>query len=159
MRESIYDKFKPLSQQRREAGKKCSHCDEPLTLFQGPGSDTLCRDHQLIMIEYGGVGRLDRPHSFHRNANFICDDCGWSILDDHRLAGIEDEDKKRQVARILLHGDHLIRQADGGDDSKENVKSLCVVCHAKKTVLNNDNRPGIIKGERRLTHGLHDTTD
>ena len=141
MRESIYDKFKTRSQLRREVGAKCVICGEALTAFQGPGSDTLCRDHQLAQIDYGGVGRLSRPHSFHRNADFTCDDCGWSILEDHRLSGIEDEDKKRQVARILLHADHhFVRKADGGDDSKENIKSLCVVCHAKKTVLSNDNR-------------------
>jgi 5-methylcytosine-specific restriction endonuclease McrA len=39
-----------------------------------------------------------------------------------------------------MHGDHQERQADGGDDTAANIRSLCYVCHAKKTVLNEDYR-------------------
>jgi 5-methylcytosine-specific restriction endonuclease McrA len=35
-------------------------------------------------------------------------------------------------------GDHIIRRADGGDDSEENVQSLCLMCNADKTILNED---------------------
>lgn len=145
MRLAIWDKFKSRSQFRKDEGKTCSipGCDDVLTSFQGPGSDCLCREHQLKQVEYGGVGKIARPHTFHRNSDFSCDDCGWSIIDDPRLADIADEMTKRQVARILLHGDHsTVRKADGGDDSAENIRCLCVVCHAKKTVLNGDNRKG-----------------
>jgi hypothetical protein len=147
MRYREYDKEKSRYQIRRDAGKTCNipGCCEPLTAFLGPGATTLCREHQLAQIEYGGVGRMDRPHTFHRNANFMCDDCGWSILEDPRIKDIQDEMIKRQVARILLHGDHHItRKADGGEDTAENIRSLCVVCHAKKTVINRDNRKAAV---------------
>jgi hypothetical protein len=86
--------------------------------------------------EYGGMGRIDRPHTFHRK--WVCSGCGYNALEDPRLADIEDEMIKRRVARVLMHGDHHQRQADGGTNSKENVRSLCYVCHAKKTILNED---------------------
>jgi 5-methylcytosine-specific restriction endonuclease McrA len=147
MREIRYDQFKSPSQIKRDVGKCCiiPGCGEDLTTYLGPGSDSLCRKHQTEQIEYGKVGRISRPHTFHRNSNFVCDDCGWSILDDDRLKSIEDEMAKRQIARILLHGDHHhVRKADGGEDTAENIRSLCVVCHAKKTVLNKDNRRGTV---------------
>jgi len=45
-----------------------------------------------------------------------------------------------------MHGDHNgLRKADGGDDSEENVKALCYVCHAKKTILNEDYKKNLEK--------------
>jgi hypothetical protein len=83
------------------------------------------------------MGRIDRPHTFHRD--WICSECGYNVLEDPRLADIEDEMTKRRVGRVLMHGDHHgERRADGGDDSAENIKCLCVVCHARKTILNED---------------------
>ncbi len=32
-----------------------------------------------------------------------------------------------------FHIDHIIRQADGGTDDRENLQALCQACHAKKT--------------------------
>jgi hypothetical protein len=140
MRELKWDQPKSLSQLKKEQGKVCSvpGCGKPLTHMQGPGSGVLCRDHQVQQREYGGLGRYDRPHTFHRK--WVCDECGTNVLEDPRLADIEDEIVKRRVARILMHGDHQERQADGGDDTAVNIRSLCYVCHAKKTVLNEDYR-------------------
>jgi hypothetical protein len=140
MRELKWDQPKSLSQLKKEQGKVCSvpGCGKPLTHMQGPGSGVLCRDHQIQQREYGGLGRYDRPHTFHRK--WVCDECGTNVLEDPRLADIEDEIVKRRVARILMHGDHQERQADGGDDTAANIRSLCYVCHAKKTVLNEDYR-------------------
>jgi hypothetical protein len=91
----------------------------------------------LGQTEYGGLGRIARKHSFHRQ--WECSECGWNVLEDPRLADVADPDVKRSIARVLCHGDHHgERKADGGDDSAENVKALCVVCHAKKTILNKD---------------------
>jgi 5-methylcytosine-specific restriction endonuclease McrA len=140
MRELKWDQPKSLSQLKKEQGKVCSvpGCGKPLTHMQGPGSGVLCRDHQVQQRDYGGLGRYDRPHTFHRK--WVCDECGTNVLEDPRLADIEDEIVKRRVARILMHGDHQERQADGGDDTAANIRSLCYVCHAKKTVLNEDYR-------------------
>jgi len=143
MRNHRWDKLKTAQTIKREMGRTCvvDGCEEPLTVFQGPASDSCCRRHQMIEVNYGGVGRVSRPHTFHRNTDFTCDHCGWQILEDDRLSDIQDQMMRRQVARILLHGDHhLVRAADGGSNSADNIRSLCVVCHAKKTVLNQDNR-------------------
>jgi hypothetical protein len=138
MRNLKWDQPKGLSQLKKEQGKICSvpGCNNTLTHMQGPGSGVLCRDHQVEQREYGGLGRYDRPHTFHRK--WFCDDCGTNVLEDPRLADVEDEMIKRRIARILMHGDHQQRHADGGDDTKENVRSRCYVCHAKKTVLHED---------------------
>ena len=78
MRLAIWDKFKSRSQFRKDEGKTCSipGCNDVLTSFQGPGSDCLCREHQLKQVEYGGVGKIARPHTFHRNGN----PCTGSLL-------------------------------------------------------------------------------
>lgn len=141
MRDLIWDKPKTITQIKSDMGKKCKldGCNNHLTHMQGPGQSSLCRDHQLMQREYGGMGRLDRPHTFHRT--WDCSECGYNALDDPRLQDIEDEIIKRRVARTLMHGDHhTTRKADGGNDSAENVRSLCFVCHAKKTTLNEDYR-------------------
>jgi 5-methylcytosine-specific restriction endonuclease McrA len=123
-------------------GHTCSipGCGKPLTNMKGPGESTLCRYHQRNQIEYGGMGRTDRPHTFHRS--YVCAECGYDSLADPRLAHITDEMTKRRVARTLMHGDHQIRAADGGEDTEENVNGICVVCHAIKTVINEDYKPG-----------------
>lgn len=105
--------------------------------MKGIGESILCREHQLEQREYGGMGRIDRPHTFHRK--FECDECGYNPKEDERLADITDKEIKHRVMRMLMHGDHAVeRKADGGGDSAENIRSLCYVCHAKKTALNED---------------------
>lgn len=140
MRDPRHDKMKNPAQLSKDMGKVCciEGCGKPLTHMDGPGSDSLCREHQLMQREYGGMGRIDRPHTFHRD--WVCSECGYNALEDPRLADIEDEMIKRRVARVLMHGDHQHRQADGGANTKENVRSLCYVCHAKKTIINEDYR-------------------
>jgi hypothetical protein len=139
MLEAIHDTVKSRSHLRKTVGKICNvpGCNNPLTIFNGPGSDTLCREHQLNLVEYGGLGKPARPHTFHRD--WVCIECNTNVLEDPRLADVADEAIKRRIARSLMHGDHNIkRKADGGDDTAENVKSLCFVCHAKKSTLEED---------------------
>lgn len=139
MRDMIWDKPKNVSQLIKEQGKTCSTpgCGKPLTQMKGPGESTLCRECQIKLIEYGGMGRQNRPHTFHRK--YECEECGYNPLEDTRLADITDEFTKRRVARMLIHGDHSVkRKSDGGSDEADNIRSLCYVCHAKKTALNED---------------------
>lgn len=136
MRDLKWDQMKTMTQMKRDHGKTCKVCDKPVSHMQGSGSSVLCRDHQLEQPEYGGMGRIDRPHTFHRT--WCCSECGWEPLKDPRLADIKDELEKRMIGRILMQGDHIKRKSEGGLDTAENVKSLCVVCHAKKTVKNKD---------------------
>lgn len=150
-----WDKKKTNAQIRKGLGKACSipGCGAPLTLFQGPGSGSLCRDHQVDQREYGGMGRIDRKHTFHRQ--WECVACGWNVLEDPRIADVEDEAVKRSIARTFMHGDHNgLTRAEGGDDSAENIKSLCFVCHSKKTILNKDhlrNRDKIAAAKAKFT--------
>lgn len=141
MRTQTQDSCKSLAQLRAEVGKFCKICalegvNEPLTHLKGPGSKTLCRKHQLALSEYGEFGRIDRPHTFHRE--WKCPECGYTPLTDPRISDVQDEMDKRRIARILMHGDHGTRRTDGGNDSEQNINCLCYVCHAKKTVLNKD---------------------
>ena len=115
-------------------------CDEPLSHKQGPGGNKLCRKHHKQMREYGGVGRLDRPHTFHRK--WTCDWCGVDALEKVRkkLPHLEDADPDLfyRQARDLIVGDHIIRRKDGGDDSEENIQTLCRDCDSFKTIQAED---------------------
>jgi hypothetical protein len=120
-------------------------CDSLLTIYEGPGSNSLCRKHQLDQIEYNGYGRYDRPHTFYRSD--VCDCCGQNINDDPRwekaqtfFSKILTEEQKHEVKRRYNHGDHDYRKADGGNDSAENTNAFCSFCHWVKTVINNDGR-------------------
>lgn len=143
MREYIWDKPKSLAQIRKELGKKCVVCGDPLTNMKGPGSNRLCRVHQMEEITYGGYGKLSKPHTFHRSD--VCQCCGQDINDDPRwekaqtFFGVElNEDQKNEIKRRYNHGDHNFRKADGGDDSAQNTNAFCSFCHWVKTVIFGD---------------------
>jgi 5-methylcytosine-specific restriction endonuclease McrA len=144
MRDMIWDQPKSIGQMKKELGKCCSipGCGKPLTHMQGPGSGVLCRDHQLKQREYGGMGRIDRPHTFHRKC--ICDHCGKDVAEEVRkkYPNIEEADPIvfNRLCRNRIIGDHIVRRADGGDDSEENLQSLCLDCDSDKTILNEDFR-------------------
>ena len=122
---------------KKGAERGCSVCGKPLSHMKGQGSNTLCRQCQLFQIGYeGGMGRIDRPHTFHRS--WICGKCGWDAWNDPRYAHLTDEQKSTAI-RIVMHGHHAVtRQADGGDHSAENVVGECIICHSIDTTLNKD---------------------
>jgi len=125
-----------------EKGLQCtvSGCDEPLTQKTGPGQDKLCRKHQKNLREFGGTGRLDRPHTHHRK--WICNECGKNVQEDVRrkYPHIEQEDPATfgRLCRNRIIGDHIIRKVDGGEDTEENIQTFCLDCNADKTILNED---------------------
>lgn len=146
MRDPQYDKFKTAAQLAKDVGKTCSiaGCTKRLTQQQGPGQDVLCRDHQLKLREYGGAGRIDRPHTFHRA--WVCTDCGKdvSVEVDKKYPTLKDTSPElyNRMCRNRVIADHIIRKADGGDDSEENIQTLCLDCNSDKTILNEDYRKG-----------------
>jgi len=146
MLELKWDKKKPISQIRKDLGKTCAvpGCSNPLTIMQGPGSGVLCRDHQLGQREYGGMGRIDRPHTFQRKMQ--CEECGYNPFEDcsnkHYHLKETDPDLWHRLCRNKLIGDHQERKADGGDDSAANIKTLCLNCNSDKTIICEDYRPG-----------------
>ena len=146
IRDAQFDKVKPLSQIKKDLGKVCSvpGCGKPLTNFQGPGSEALCREHQLNLVEYGGVGKIERPHTFHRK--WVCDECGKdvSVEVDKKYPGLKDSDpaKYNRLCRNRIIGDHIVRRSDGGEDTEDNIQSLCLDCNSDKTILSEDYRKG-----------------
>lgn len=150
LRDPDNDKLKSISKIREQTQKKLTctldGCNNPLTNFQGPKDNSLCRSHQLQLREYGGLGRTDRPWTFARK--WACDWCGYSPLDDPWFENppipFDNEVHKNQVMRGILVGDHNIRRIDGGDDSEENVQTLCQNCNSKKTNLFKDYKRGFI---------------
>lgn len=126
---------------------RMDNCNNPLTMFEGPGSDLLCRDHQLKLIEYGGLGKLDRLHTLHRK--WVCDDCGVDVSEQVRkkYPTMETDNPVlfNRLCRNRIIGDHQVRQADGGNDSEDNIRSLCLFCNSDKTIINEDWRKGSLK--------------
>jgi len=150
MREMKWDKPKSMSQLKKDLGKCCTidGCGKPLTQMEGPGSSILCREHQLNQRDYGGTGRIDRPHTFHRT--FVCDECGKDVAAEvtkkyPELLAI-DPKKFNRLCRNRVIGDHIIRRSDGGDDSANNIQTLCLDCNSDKTILNEDYRKGTKNG-------------
>lgn len=150
MRQGRYDRIKSQQQIAKDFEKFCKVCEEngeqvPLTQYSGPGSDCLCRMHQLSMRDYGGYGRLHKTHTFHRRD--VCTCCGNDINEDPRwekaeaFFGITLTDLQRnEVKRRYNHGDHKDRKADGGANNEENITAFCSFCHWVKTVIFNDGR-------------------
>lgn len=138
MRDPNKDKPKSIVQLNNDLNKICAveGCDCHITQMQGPGCEVLCRDHQLFLTEYGGMGRIDRLHTFHRT--WECSKCHYEPLKDPRVNIEEDMDIRYRIARTLMHGDHILRAADGGNDTAENIDGLCVTCHTIKTIKNQD---------------------
>lgn len=155
MREMQWDQPKPFSQIKKEGNKVCSvpGCGKPLTHMQGPGSESLCREHQLNLVEYGGVGKIDRPHTFHRK--WICDECGKdvSLEVDKKYPGLKDTDPAtyNRLCRNRIIGDHIVRRSDGGEDTEDNIQSLCLDCNSDKTILSEDYR----KGNKEIINGTN----
>jgi 5-methylcytosine-specific restriction endonuclease McrA len=144
LRDPKFDRPKGLAQIQKDMGKVCKACGEPVSNFEGPGSDVLCRHHQINQREYGGMGRLDRPHTFHRK--HTCDICGKDVAEEVRkkFPGLEESNPKlfNRLVRNRVIGDHHgDRKADGGSDYAENVRSLCLDCNSDETILKEDYRP------------------
>jgi len=110
-------------------------CGNPITHMAGPGSNSLCRDHQIYQREYGGMGRMDRDYSFHRKR--VCIACGYNPDNDHRCVDMDDAER-RIYARTMLIADHIIRRADLGGNHADNIQTLCLPCNAAKGVKNKD---------------------
>lgn len=138
--------FGVLKEQARLQLKCCMDgCNNELSMFEGPGSDVLCREHQLKLVEYGGAGKIDRLHTLHRK--WVCDDCGVDVSEQVRAKypALEKENPVlfNRLCRNRIIGDHQIRRADGGNDSEENIRSLCLNCNSDKTILSEDWRKGM----------------
>jgi len=140
LRNPSEDRLKSLSirnkQIRQNLVCKLVDCNEPLSMYEGPGSDCLCRTHQLECVEYGGMGKHDRPHTFYRG--WVCEECEYDPREDAQIQDIEDEYHKLRVMRGVMHGDHLQLKSRGGSDAAHNIRTLCCRCHMIKTYKEKD---------------------
>ena len=139
-RNPINDDFKSSTERKQifEEKRSCTlvDCQNLLTEFKGPGQDVLCRKHQVEQIEYGGFGRYDRPHTFHRG--FVCDECGQDARELPVIKAIQDEVVKMRAIRSIMHGDHQHLKSEGGSDAEKNIRRLCIICHMVKTMVEQD---------------------
>lgn len=140
LRDPNKDKIKSQSILKEQYVSQCKckleDCDNDLTIFDGPGSDGYCREHQLQLTEYGGMGKADRPHTFYRG--WVCEKCGYDPREDSQFDDIDDPFHKLRCMRGVMHGDHLERKSDGGADIADNIQTLCCRCHMIKTYKEKD---------------------
>lgn len=134
------DRLKSLSIRNKQIRDnlvcKLVDCNDPLSMYEGPGSDCLCRAHQLECVEYGGMGKHDRPSTFYRG--WVCEECGYDPREDAQIQDIEDEFHKLRVMRGVMHGDHQTLKSRGGSDAADNIRTLCCRCHMIKTYKEKD---------------------
>jgi len=111
-------------------------CDELISLYRGPYSDTKCRDHQLQGIEYGGNASANRTYTYHKLDH--CEDCGWTPYTDpyFKLEEFESEHDMKRCQDKMLTVDHINGNHD--DNREENCQTLCDRCHKKKSHINKD---------------------
>lgn len=145
LRDPNKDKMKSagvLREQHRR-GAKCmlEDCTNDISIFDGPGSNVLCREHQLECSEYGGMGKPERPHTFYRG--WCCSNCGYDPRKDEvRFGHVEDPFIRNRAMRGVMHGDHIVLKSLGGKDTEENINTLCVLCHMAKTYIEGDFKGG-----------------
>ena len=128
-------------QHRRNAKCMLEDCDNALSIFDGPGGNVLCDDHQLECVEFGGMGKPERPHTFYRG--WVCSNCGYDPREDEvRFGHVEDPFVRNRAMRGVMHGDHIHLKSQGGKDTEDNINTLCVLCHMAKTYIEGDFKKG-----------------
>lgn len=127
-----------ILREQYQRGAKCmlEDCDNDLSIFDGPGGNILCEEHQLECVEYGGMGKPERPHTFYRG--WECNTCGYDPREDPEIMSIEDPYHQLRVARGVMHGDHIHLKSQGGADTAENINTLCCRCHMIKSYKEKD---------------------
>ncbi len=114
------------------------YCDQQSSPYKGPGS-RLCENHQRLLREYGGPGRVDRPWTFHKKKE--CDICGHNPWFHPKVQLIDDELIRDRVAWGMLFVDHIETQRDGGGHHANNTQTLCLDCNMIKSTLAGDMIP------------------
>lgn len=136
--------FNRLSQgyagEKQSVSAKCKlpWCNSHASKYKGAGS-SLCEEHQLLLREYGGPARIDRPWTFNKRKS--CDFCGYNPWQHSKVKQIDNELIKDRVAYGMLIVDHIKPQKYKGGDHPENCQTLCLDCNQIKTTLAGDSMP------------------
>lgn len=112
---------------------KVDGCNNHISEYSGPGSQSVCREHQLMLREYGGNARLDRMWTFLKKDK--CENCGHEPMKNVRLQKLP-YDLRRIVSRMFLQVDHI--DGNKNNNNPANLQTLCAECHAVKTYTNGD---------------------
>ena len=124
--------------------KKCflDGCDNHLTSYKGPGTNKLCREHQLKQREYGGNGRIDRPYTFWKKDH--CEECGHTPTKHNLVIKKIPIPYRNILGMMMLHVDHIkVGNRDkytnkNGVNHPKNLRTLCQECHMLKTFTSGD---------------------
>lgn len=129
-------------------GLKCTvpGCDNDVTIYKGAGETIYCRDHQLMMIENGGLAKPNRPYTFHKKWKCSNPKCNYDPRDDPRFDDIEDPKIKHQAQRATLICDHIVTQQMGERlgwtldqiHGPDNIQTLCSICDKIKSAQSGD---------------------
>ena len=122
-------------------GHKCiaPGCTKDVTIYKGAGESTHCRDHQLMMVENGGLAKAGRLYTLHKQ--WLCVWCGYDPREDARFDRIIDPKIKKQAQRATLICDHIIKQELAVKmgwtfdqiHGPENIQTLCQICEKIKS--------------------------
>jgi len=133
------DKDQMLSERsiQRRGNRQCvlDGCNRPLTHYKGPCSQRLCRDHQLMLKQYGGPSRIDRPWTFWKKDH--CEECGHMPSRDNPKIAELGEAERSVVGMMMLHVDHVVANKTK-NNHPDNLRTLCQECHMLKTWANGD---------------------
>ncbi len=136
---AIKDRRNPANDMLKKATSlaicRVDGCKSHISEYNGPGSNTTCRKHQLLLREYGGNARLDRMWTFHKKDVCEGDKCGHDPMTNVRIQDLP-YDERRIVSRMLLHVDHI--DGDKSNNDPSNLQTLCMDCHEVKTLREGD---------------------
>lgn len=132
------------SQMERGASCQAPGCCEPLTVFEGEGSNCYCNDHQLKLKENGGMARGDRGYTFHKEWN--CKWCNYDPREDRRFERLTDPVKKLRAQSGSLICDHIVTQrrakilgwTNDQIHGPDNIQTLCQICEKIKSTEEDD---------------------
>ena len=130
--------------EQRIANTKCKldGCENHLTIYKGPGSATLCRSHQVLLREYGGNGRIDRPYTLWKKD--CCEMCNHNPSEDNVNIKSLPHPYGIILGKMMLHVDHIVKAGrekyimGHPINNPNNLQTLCQECHMVKTYLEGD---------------------